>query len=113
MFSPSVLSGTEGFLLGERTMEQDICLRCGGNMMHIGRERIQMGKFGILTGWLDQLISGALTVDIYRCARCGKLEFYAPDVPEEDCIAQTACPECGKMHDMDDARCPFCGKRLQ
>ena len=94
-------------------METNLCIRCGGRMAHIGRERIQLGKFGVLTGWLDQLFSGALAVDIYRCEQCGKLEFYAPEAAEEDRIAQTACPECGKMHDMDDAKCPFCGKRLQ
>ena len=94
-------------------MEQSVCLRCGGHMARIGRERIQLGKFGVLTGSLDQLISGALTVDIYCCEQCGKVEFFAPEAVEKDRIAQITCLECGKMHDMDDAKCPFCGKRLQ
>ena len=94
-------------------MEKSKCLRCDGVMVCAGRERIQLGQFGVLTGNWDQLFSGALEVDIFRCDACGKLEFYAADAEEEDRIAQVGCPECGKMHDLDDAKCPFCGVRLQ
>ena len=96
-------------------MERDVCIRCGGEMAHIGQEQLQMGKFSWLLGGLDNLVSGALTVDIYCCRQCKKLEFYAVEPPEaeaEDSIAQTPCPYCGQLHEMDDAKCPHCGKRL-
>ena len=32
--------------------------------------------------------------------------------PETSGIQQIACPYCGDMHDMDDAICPHCGRRL-
>lgn len=95
-------------------MEREVCVRCGGTMDHIGREKLQLGKYGVLLGPLDQLLSGALTVDIYCCRDCRKLEFYAIEAPEagEDSIAQVPCPSCGQLHEMDDPRCPNCGKRL-
>ena len=56
-------------------MEREACIRCGGTMGHIGQEKLQLGRFGLLVGHWDQLISGALTVDIYCCHDCKKLEF--------------------------------------
>ena len=52
------------------------CLRCQGEMEHLGREDLQLGKYGFFTGHLSNLFSGALEVDIYACKNCGKLEFY-------------------------------------
>ena len=60
-------------------------------------------------------IAGALDVDVECCERCKKLEFYLlgdPEEPEPSGIEQIACPYCGDMHDMDDAICPHCGRRL-
>ena len=34
------------------------------------------------------------------------------EVPESSGIQQIACPYCGDLHDMDDAICPHCGRRL-
>ena len=94
-------------------MERDTCLRCGGEMVHIGQEKLQLGQYGWLTGSWGHLLSGALAVDLYCCSGCKKLEFYAVEPPEaEDGIAQTPCPYCGEPHDMDDAKCPHCGTRL-
>ena len=95
-------------------MEREVCLRCGGKMQHVGQEQLQMGKFGFFLGALDNLISGALTVDIYCCADCKKLEFYAVEPPEaeNDGIAREPCPYCGQLHEIDDPKCPHCGKRL-
>lgn len=95
-------------------MEREVCIRCGGEMVHIGQEKLQMGKFRLLTGHLDQLFSGALTVDIYCCRDCKKLEFYAVEEPEEeeDSMSQVPCPFCGELHELDDPKCPHCGKRL-
>lgn len=96
-------------------MEREVCIRCGGTMVHIGQEKLQLGQYGVLFGHLSQLFSGALTVDIYCCQDCKKLEFYAVEVPEdgdEDSIAQAPCPFCGQIHEIDDPRCPHCGKQL-
>ena len=83
-------------------------------MDYIGPEKLQMGQYGLLLGHLSQLFSGAMTVDIYCCHDCRKLEFYAVNAPEDegDSIAQVPCPSCGQLHEMDDPRCPHCGKRL-
>lgn len=100
-------------------MEREVCIRCGGTMVHIGQEELQLGKYGLLTGHLNQLISGALTVDLYCCRDCKKLELYAVEEPEEmedgedgGSMAQAPCPFCGQLHDLDDPKCPHCGKRL-
>ena len=57
------------------------CLRCHGEMEYLGQESLQLGQYGLLTGHLSNLFSGALEVDIYACRRCGKLEFYRADAP--------------------------------
>ena len=94
-------------------MEGEKCIRCGGELVCLGREQLQMGKYGLLLGALDNLVSGALEVDIYCCKVCRKLEFYAAVTPEEeDSIAKAPCPHCGELHELDDAKCPYCGKRL-
>ena len=64
-------------------MEREICLRCGGEMLYIGQEKLQLGQYGLLTGAWSNLFSGALAVDIYCCKDCKKLEFYAVEPPEE------------------------------
>jgi len=82
-------------------------------MAHIGQEKLQLGQYGVFFGHLSQLFSGALSVDIYCCQDCKKLEFYAVEAQEdEDSIAQVPCPACGELHEIDDPRCPHCGKRL-
>ena len=92
-------------------MEREICTRCGGRMMYAGREKFQLGEFGVFLGAWDNLMSGALTVDLYCCVSCRKLEFYCAELPEPG-IARVPCPNCGELHEMHDARCPHCGTRL-
>ena len=93
--------------------ENLICLRCGSEMRFMKRERLQLGKTGWLLGDLDNLLAGALDVDILCCDQCGKLEFFRADwnqEPEEaGSIAKVSCPQCGHRHDMDDPKCPYCG----
>lgn len=94
-------------------MEREVCLRCGGKMVHVGQEKLQLGRYGFFTGSLSNLLSGAMVVDIYCCSRCKKLEFYAVEpVEESGTIARVPCPYCGQLHELDDPRCPHCGKRL-
>ena len=84
-------------------------------MQSLGTMELQKGRFSMLFGNLSQIMSGALDVDVECCERCKKLEFYLlgdPEEPETSGIEQIACPYCGDMHDMDDAICPHCGRRL-
>ena len=90
-------------------MENNIaCLRCGTKMNHIGTEKLQLGQTGWILGDLPNLLAGAMEVDIFSCPNCRKLEFFVADGEEEDALPQKKCPSCGKMHDFDYPKCPFC-----
>jgi len=78
MPSPLSMGAEASFFERRRVMD---CLRCHGEMEHLGQESLQLGQYGLLTGHLSNLFSGALEVDIYACRRCGKLEFYRADAP--------------------------------
>jgi len=81
-------------------------------MASFGVEKIQLGQTGWILGDLSNLISGALEVEIYICKNCGKIEFYyTQPIEEEDDIAQVTCPNCGRKHDLDFPKCPFCNYR--
>lgn len=54
------------------------CLRCDGLLESLGIHKIQLGEHGFLFGDLSHLLSGALKVEIYRCDKCGKIEFFSP-----------------------------------
>ena len=82
------------------------CLRCGESMRYIKREKIQLGEMSWVLGEASNLWAGALEVDIYACTRCGKIEFYMPEPLNE--LPQKQCPNCGKTHDFDYPKCPFC-----
>lgn len=83
------------------------CLRCGHEMKHIKTEKLQLGQAGWILGDLPNLLAGAMEVDIYTCQNCGKLEFYLAEEAEEE-LPQRKCPNCGKKHDFDYPKCPFC-----
>ncbi len=86
------------------------CLRCGAEMNFVGTEKIQLGQTGWILGDLPNLIAGALEIDIYACPACGKLEFYQSETADaHDTLRQVRCPTCGKLHDFDYPKCPFCG----
>ena len=88
------------------------CLRCGTKMEYAKRTKLQLGEAGWILNDLPHLIHGAMDVDIYSCPDCGKLEFFSSDNITEDIsennIAQTRCPKCGNIHDIDYPKCPFC-----
>lgn len=99
---------------GDKTLN---CLRCGGGMEYVKREYIQLGKTGWLLGDWPNLAAGGLYVDIWHCPDCGKLEFFSAESIERDGeyeeghMAQTTCPACGREHDLDDPKCPYCGAK--
>ena len=83
------------------------CLRCGQKMNYIRTEKLQLGQTGWILGDLPNLLAGAMGVDIYSCPECSKLEFFLAD-EEDEGLPQVQCPKCGKMHDFDYPKCPFC-----
>ena len=84
------------------------CPNCGGGMKFVRREDVQLGRAGILSGVWPNIWAGALDVELWGCPSCRKLDFYWSG---EDCMAQTTCPACGLLHDLDDPRCPRCGAK--
>ena len=88
-------------------MKQLNCLRCQKEMRYIKREKLQLGKTDWLFGDLPNLIAGAMDVDVYTCTGCGKIEFFLAETNEET-MPQKQCPNCGKTHDFDYPKCPFC-----
>lgn len=83
------------------------CLRCRREMNCVRTEKLQLGETGWILGSLPNLLAGAIAVDIYSCSECGKLEFFLADSKDEE-IPQRQCPNCGKRHDFDYPKCPFC-----
>ena len=64
----------------------------------------------------ENLLAGALDVDILCCSDCGKLEFFRGEWseledPEGSGIARMECPSCGRSYELDSPKCPFCGKK--
>lgn len=109
------------------------CLRCGTQMQFLLREKFQKGESGPWVGNLNFNFRGGFDMEVYNCPRCGKLEFFLPDVdpdrePEVDAaiddlppeaeqgivgvsmdgIPQVRCPRCGRRHDFDYPKCPYC-----
>jgi hypothetical protein len=60
----------------ENTSSLD-CLRCDGQMESLGVQKIQLGKSGFFLGDLPNILAGALTVEIFKCNKCGKIELYS------------------------------------
>lgn len=86
------------------------CLRCGTPMSYVFTENIQLGKTSLLLGDWPNIWAGAIRAEVYCCPSCGKLEFFTTTEDEitSDGTPQVTCPVCGKAHDFDYPRCPFC-----
>ena len=57
-------------------MKQNLqCLRCGCEINHIKRQKLQLGQTDWIFGDLPNLFAGAMEVDIYSCPDCGKTLF--------------------------------------
>ena len=115
-------------------MRQLKCLRCGAQMNFAMQQKFQMGEAGFLSGDWPHLLAGALELEVWFCPDCGKAEFFVPGsrnrtAPREegesfdfveslvnesidafgsDGMPQKKCPTCGKEHDFDYPRCPYC-----
>lgn len=90
-------------------MKKIDCLRCGQKMRYFGTEKLQFGQTSWIFGDLPNLLAGAMEVDVYCCSECRKLEFFLVEENEmEEELPQKQCPNCGRMHDFDYPKCPFC-----
>ena len=97
-------------------MEKLKCLRCNVELEYVMREKLQLGQTGWILGDLPNLMAGALETAIFTCPRCGGLELFrgsfVDDGGEEPgSIAQTRCPSCGILYEMDYPKCPRCGAK--
>ena len=93
------------------------CGNCGHGMSFIRRENIQLGKASSWVGMWPNILAGALDVELWGCPICRILDFYRSGREYEmDCdgrhrMAQTTCPACGVVHELDDPKCPRCGAK--
>lgn len=85
------------------------CLRCGGEMVHAFTENVQLGKSSLLFGDWPNIWAGVMRVEVWRCKNCGRLEFFSAEDDQNEDLPQTTCPHCGRSHDFDYPKCPFCG----
>ncbi|MBE6951354.1 MAG: hypothetical protein E7451_08480 [Ruminococcaceae bacterium] len=107
------------------------CLRCGSAMKFGMQQKFQLGQTGFLLGDWPNILAGALELEVWFCTDCGKVEFFVPgsgnrkSEPEEfdfvgsmvnegidsvslDGMPQRKCPTCGREHDFDYPKCPYC-----
>ena len=89
-------------------MKRDLlCLRCGQKMNHIQTQKLQLGQTSWILGDLPNLLAGSMEVDVYSCSTCGKIELFSSN-EQNIGLPQKQCPKCGKKHDFDYPKCPFC-----
>ena len=110
------------------------CLRCGADLRFGMQQKFQMGEAGFLTGDWPHILAGALELEVWFCPDCGKVEFFTPgsrrraakqeegesfdfveamvnesiDSIGDDGMPQKKCPTCGREHDFDFPKCPYC-----
>ena len=119
-------------------MRKRKCLRCDAAMKFGMQQKFQMGQTSFLLGDWPNLMAGALELEVWFCPKCGKVEFFVPgstqnlpvkqpepaqteefdyvgsmvnegiDAVSKDGMPQKKCPTCGKEHDFDYPRCPYC-----
>jgi len=85
------------------------CPCCGGTLRYAFTEDLQLGKASLLRGVWPNIAAGALRAAVYCCPECGKLEFFMVGGEEDSGgLPQVTCPVCGRRHDFDYPRCPYC-----
>ena len=119
-------------------MRKTKCLRCDARMKFGMQQKFQMGQTSFLLGDWPNLMAGSLELEVWFCPKCGKVEFFVPgstqnlpvkqpepaqtgefddvgsvvnegiDAVSKDGIPQKKCPTCGREHDFDYPRCPYC-----
>ena len=66
----------------ERRVTELKCLRCDGQMLDYGPATFKLGEETYFFSDWNRLLTGAVTMNIFRCEKCGKVEFYAFDETE-------------------------------
>ena len=118
-------------------MRKTKCLRCDARMKFGMQQKFQMGQTSFLLGDWPNLMAGSLELEVWFCPKCGKVEFFVPgtgnlpvkqpepvqteefdyvgamvnegiDAVSKDGMPQKKCPTCGREHDFDYPRCPYC-----
>jgi hypothetical protein len=60
----------------------DVCLRCGGTLTSMGTEQFRIGGtsggWKLLFGELAELGEDMLTLDLYACGACRRVELRVP-----------------------------------
>lgn len=88
-------------------MEEKLkCPHCGETMCLYKKTVLQFGMGGLL-GELSQRPSDALSVDVYLCPACKKVEFFCSETER----ALRTCENCGKQVSLKHGEiCPYCGQ---
>ena len=119
-------------------MRKTKCLRCDARMKFGMQQKFQLGQTSFLLGDWPNLMAGSLELEVWFCPKCGKVEFFVPgstqnlpvkqpepvqneefdyvgsmvnegiDAVSKDGMPQKKCPTCGREHDFDYPRCPYC-----
>lgn len=55
------------------------CIRCNGQMLDYGEATFKLGEETYFFSDLNRLMSGSVTMNVFRCEACGKVEFFAFD----------------------------------
>jgi len=66
----------------ERRITDLKCLRCNAQMLDYGLATFKLGEEKYFFSDLNRLISGSVSMNILRCEKCGKVEFFAFDGTE-------------------------------
>jgi len=118
-------------------MRKKKCLRCDAPMKFGMQQKFQLGQTGWLLGDWPNILAGALELEVWFCPKCGKVEFFVPgstgvsvkqeepqqsgefdfvgsmvsegiDAISAEGMPQKKCPTCGREHDFDYPKCPYC-----
>lgn len=63
----------------ERKMTELKCLRCDGQMLNYGPVTFKLGEETFFFSDWNRIASGAVNMNILRCNKCGKVEFFSFD----------------------------------
>ncbi len=90
------------------------CAHCSGELKYLKTEKIQLGQTGWLLGDLPNLFAGAMSLQIYLCNTCHKVEFFA-DTEKDNSheLKQITCKKCGHTYDFDYPKCPQCKEKTK
>ena len=63
----------------QKTVTDLKCLRCDGQMLNYGQKTFKLGEESYFFSDLNRLITGSVSMNVFRCEKCGKIEFFAFD----------------------------------